>query len=226
MSKKSPSTSKHKMDIWINDLLKHGIDEICDQDIEEILSYLEEEILEFSELTTETKTCRFNLRRAIYLLDSGGAERLGYSSLKECFNDLLETNNHPSTLYREAAAARVEAILLGPNKIGTIKESVLRPLTKLQDINFIKTAWKQAMDCRQTHSGFPTAAIVQASILKLRMESTNTKKTSWSEGRAEKIAEQFANKLNNMAVKFKGGLTKNRIIQILDILELKLIERT
>lgn len=108
-------------------------------------------------------------RRLLYELDvRKGWQALGYRSLYQCIIDpAQELYARKSQLYRQAAAARVEALIAGDGSIGMLPERVLRPLTAERFANnpiIVTTLFTiaQAIAGDQPLTSVHTEAVVEA----------------------------------------------------------------
>lgn len=108
-------------------------------------------------------------RRLLYELDvRKGWQALGYRSLYQCIIDpAQELYARKSQLYRQAAAAKVEALIAGDGSIGMLPERVLRPLTAQRFANnpiIVTTLFTvaQAIAGDQPLTSVHTEAVVEA----------------------------------------------------------------
>jgi hypothetical protein len=211
---------KARTDGWIKELLEIDESENSKRDALEVIDYLKEEMAHLNRYRSNAETCRLNLRMAVHFFDRGGYALLGHSSLKVCLETELPKAKSLSTLYREVKAAQLEVILFGEDKIGTVRESVLRPLSELgDDEKLIKKAWKQAMRKKSKTLNYPTAKNVAEAVRSLFSKETGEENLPWSKHSASDIAQKIAPKLKKMIGKYQGNITKSRIETVLDSIE-------
>jgi hypothetical protein len=176
-----------RTDERLKELLKNKGAEWSKKDAVEAIDYLKKELAHLKRYQSNVATCRLNLRTAVHSLDIGGYQSLGYSSLKRCLETELPETKSLSTLYREAKAAQLEVLLFKDGEIGKVKESVLRPLSKLKDNAKIKKAWKNAMAAKSEKSDFPTAEEVEYAIAELHEGKDEPEGLRWSKSCASDI---------------------------------------
>jgi hypothetical protein len=219
-----PILPKERTDAWVKALLKKGGDQGSKKDALKVIDYLKEEMAHRKTYQSNASTCSLNSRAALYFLDIGGYQMLGHSSLKACLEADFPSAKTLSTLYREANAAKLEVLLLGESKIGTVKESVLRPLSKLKSDTKIKKAWKNAMAAKSEKSDFPTAEEVKHAVAELLEGKNEPEELRWSKSCASDISQKIAPKLVKEMNKY-GNITKKRIGTVLDLIEDLLLEK-
>ncbi|MCK9619142.1 MAG: hypothetical protein M0R47_01255 [Methylobacter sp.] len=216
--------TKARTDSWIKELLDNDGTKGSKQDALKVMDYLKEEMAYLKKYQSNASTCRLNLRMAVHFFDQGGYDLLGHASLKVCLETELPKAKSLSTLYREVKAAQLEVILFGEGKIGTVRESVLRPLSKFgDDKKQIKKAWKKAMKEKSESLDFPTAKLVAKAVRDL-LSGEREEDTRWSKHSATDIAEKIVPKLATMMDKYDGNVTEKRIHAVLDLIEEHLFE--
>lgn len=217
---------KTRTDSWIKELLENDNSLGLAEDAIKVMDYLKEEMAYLKQYQSNASTCRLNLRVAVHFFDQRGYELLGHASLKDCLETELQETKSLSTLYREVKAARLEIILFGEDdEIGTVRESVLRPLSKLgNDNKLIKKAWAKAMKEKPDSSAFPTAKLVAKAVRDL-LSGEGEEKLQWSKNSASDIAEKFSPQVAKMIGQYKGTINKNRIHAVLDLMEELLLNK-
>jgi len=211
---------------WIKELIENDSPPDSEQDAVNVIDYLKEEMAYLNRYQSNAAICRLNLRVAVHFLDLGGYELLCYDSLKACLETEFPKAKSLSTLYREASAARLEVTLFGKGKIGRIKESVLRPLSKFgNDEKQIKKAWKMAMQTKSDSSEFPTAKMVADAARNLLSVETKEEKLRWSKQSASDIAKRISPKLAKMMGEYSGNIGENQIQEVLELIEEHLLDK-
>lgn len=210
---------------WIQELIDNDGTKGSKRDAIEIMDYLKKEVAYLNQYQRNISTCQLNLRMAVHFFDQGGYELLGHASLKACLETELPKAKSIKTLYREAKAAQLEIILFGVDKIGTAKESILRPLSKFgSNEKLIKKAWKMAMEEKSESSEFPTAKLVKKAIHDLLNGEKEKEDNCWSKQSAADIAEKIAPRMAKMIGQYKGKINQNRIHKVLELIKERLLD--
>lgn len=182
-----------------------------------VISYISTEFTALKNHTDRVIGSQFNLRKAAYYLNIGGYKALGFKSFKACLEKEFPKKKSLSKLYREAEAARLEKLLLPNKPIGSVKESVLRPLSKLKNDENICKAWKEAMNEKSEKASYPTAKGVKKVLNKQLSIKTEEKDLPWKNECANKIAKTVAHKLEKELAKYNKKNTTDRVDKILKL---------
>jgi negative regulator of replication initiation len=216
---------KKKTDEWVKALLESDDSKHSKKEVVKVIDYLKKELAHLKSYQNNAATCRLNLRTAVHFLDVGGYEMLGYESLKACLEKELSKTKSLSTLYREAEAASLEVLLFGKSEIGKVRESVLRPLSKLKgDPKKINKAWNKAMAAKPEEATYPTGKMVTQEVNKLLANKTEEEQFTWNKAGTEDLARSFAPKLAKQMAKYQGKINEKRIDKVLSSIKKLLLE--
>ena len=161
----------------------------------------------------------------MHYLNTGGYEILYFDSLKACFKQELANTKSLSMLYRQAEAARLESLLLPTVEIGTVRESVLRPLSKLKnDDAKTKQAWDMAMRNKSDKSTYPTAKNVKDAVNALIKPKVDAEEMTWNNESAGKIAKILVPSLQKQLAKYPKKNIEKRIDKILSLIRETVIQ--
>ena len=189
------------------------------------MDYLKQELLLFKKNKKKVSGNSLNLRRAVHYLNTDGYEILGFDSLKACFKQELANTKSLSMLYRQAEAARLESLLLPTVEIGTVRESVLRPLSKLKnDDTKTKQAWNMAMRNKSDKSTYPTAKNVKDAVNELIKPKVNAEEMTWNNESAGKIAKILVPSLQKQLAKYSKNNIERRIDKVLSLIRATVIQ--
>lgn len=207
-------TKQPRTDDWFTELLYGANSQIPKQDAIKVIDYVKEELAFLNRYNHNAATCRLNLRTAVFFLENTGCELLGHSTLKVCLETELGATKSLSSLYREADAARFEVILFGQHGIGTVRESVLRPLAKLKgDEKLIKKAWKNAMKEKADSADFPTAKLVKTAVNRLVVRQPE-EGFKWTKHTPSDIAKEIAPRLVKIMDKYDKDIREKQILSV------------